>query len=302
MMIKSGRTHAINYWPWLMLGPACLGLLVFTYVPILASLGLSFSYWNLLGTPHWVGWANYQAVLSDPLFWKSFTVTWVFVGMTAVGEVVLALLLALWLNRLVSPWLQSLYRTVYFLPVITPMVSVALVWGWLYEPQYGILNYLLQSVGLIQKPIAWLYDTNTALFSVALLRVWKGVGYTMILFLAALQGIPEQIYESATLDGARSWQTFWRITLPMITPTVFFVSVMAMINAFQVFDAVYLLTQGGPDHATELTVYWMFKNAFEYYKIGPASAIAYILFVVILLLTLAQWGLRKRWVLYEDDA
>ena len=134
-----------------------------------------------------------------------------------------------------------------------------------------------------------------------ILRVWKDIGYTIILFLAGLQAVPPSLYESAELDGAGSWRTFWLVTLPMITPTLFFVAVMTLINGFQAFDSVYLLTQGGPEHSTELLVYWMFKNAFEFYKIGPASAIAYILFVLILSLTFVQWQLRKRWVLYEDE-
>jgi multiple sugar transport system permease protein len=184
------------------------------------------------------------------------------------------------------------------------MVSVTLVWGWIYDPQFGVLNWLLKGLGsgfgLFQEPIAWLYDPKTAMAAVILLRVWKNVGYNMILFLAGLQAIPQDLYESASLDGATGRQAFWRITLPMITPTLFFVLMITLINAFQVFDAVYLLTQGGPDHATEVMVYWMFKNAFEFYKIGPASAIAYILFVMILLLTLIQWQLRKRWVLHEN--
>jgi multiple sugar transport system permease protein len=177
---------------------------------------------------------------------------------------------------------------------------MSIVWGWIYEPQYGVLNWMLQSLGLIKEPIAWLYDTHTAMGSVILLRVWKNVGYNVVLFLAGLQAIPEQVYESANLDGASPWQTFWKITLPMVTPTLFFVLTITLINAFQVFDSIYLLTQGGPEHSTDVMVYWMFKNAFEFYKIGPASAIAYILFLVILILTVIQWQMRKRWVLHEE--
>lgn len=286
-------------WAWLFLAPCLLGLLLFTYGPIAASLGLSFSYWNLLGTPKFVGFANYQAVLQDPLFWKSFGVTWLFVLASGFLEVALALGLAVWLNRTFRG--QAFFRTAYFLPFITPMVSVALVWGWLYDPSYGIINWILKSLQLIHQPIAWLYDTKTALWAVIILRVWKDIGYNMVIFLAGLQAVPSSLYESAHLDGASPWRTFWMVTLPMVTPTLFFVGIMTIINGFQTFDSVYLLTQGGPEHSTELMVYWMFKNAFEFYKIGPASAIAYILFVVILALTLAQWQLRKRWVLYEDE-
>jgi len=286
-------------WAWFFLAPCLLGLIIFTYLPVFASLGLSFSYWNLLGTPRFIGLENYANVLNDPLFWKSFGTTWWFVLWSGVLEVAIALVLAVWLNRAIRG--QTFFRTAYFLPFITPMVSVALVWGWLYDPSYGMFNWLLQQAHLIGKPIPWLYDPKTALWAVIILRVWKDIGYNIVIFLAGLQAVPPSLYESANLDGASGWRTFWLVTLPMITPTLFFVSIMTLINGFQAFDSVYLLTQGGPEHSTELLVYWMFKNAFEFYKIGPASAIAYILFVVILLLTLGQWQLRKRWVLYEDE-
>lgn len=290
-------------WAWIFLAPCLLGLILFTYLPVLASLGLSFSYWNLLGTPQWVGLENYATVLNSPLFWQSFSVTAIFVAVSGVLEMAIGLLLAVWLNASLKGVMrgQTLFRTAYFLPFITPMVSVALVWGWLYDPSYGLLNWLLQQSHLIEKPIPWLYDSQTALWAVIILRVWKDIGYNMVLFLAGLQAISPSLYESAELDGAGPVRTFWRITLPMITPTLFFVGIMTLINGFQSFDSVYLLTQGGPEHSTELLVYWLFKNAFEFYKIGPASAMAYILFVVILALTLVQWQLRKRWVLYEDE-
>lgn len=286
-------------WAWLFLAPCLLGLLIFTYLPVLASLGLSFSYWNLLGAPHWVGLENYAAVLNDPLFWKSFGTTCWFVLVSGILELAIALMLAVWLNQAVRG--QAFFRAAYFLPFITPMVSVSLVWGWLYDPSYGLINWALQQAHLLGRPIPWLYEPQTALWAVIILRVWKDIGYNMVIFLAGLQAVSPSLYESAYLDGATSWRVFWRITIPMITPTLFFVGIMTLINGFQTFDSVYLLTQGGPEHSTELLVYWMFKNAFEFYKIGPASAIAYILFVVILVLTFAQWQLRKRWVLYEDE-
>lgn len=285
-------------WPWLFIGPCFLGLVIFTYLPTLASLGLSFSYWNLLGSPQWIGLENYRTILQDPLFWKSLQVTGLFVLMTSTLEIIIGLALALALNRAFRG--LSFFRTTYFIPFITPMVSMALVWGWLFDPQYGALNWILQSMGVIRHPVAWLYEPNTALWTIALLRVWKNAGYNLIIFLAGLQGIPISLYESAALDGASRWQAFWRITLPMLSPTLFFVLMITFINAFQTFDSVYLLTQGGPEHSTEVLVYWMFKNAFEFYKIGPASAIAYILFVIILILTLLQWYFRKKWVLYES--
>ncbi len=294
LMKRIGQTWG---WPALFILPCFMGLGIFTYIPVLMSLGLSFSYWNLLGQPQWVGFSNYSAVLQDPVFWKTLQNTVMFVLGTVSLDVTMALLLALLLNRAIRG--IGVFRTIFFLPVITPMVSVALVWGWLYDPNYGWLNAILQLFGV--EPIAWLYDKQWALGAIILLQVWKGMGYNMVILLAGLQGIPTHIYESAELDGANGWQQFWRLTLPMLSPTLFFVVTVSLINAFQAFDAVYLLTEGGPENSTQVLVYWLFKNAFQFYKIGPASAMAYILFMIILTLTVIQWQMRKRWVLHEAD-
>ncbi|MEM0952366.1 MAG: sugar ABC transporter permease [Cyanobacteria bacterium P01_H01_bin.74] len=292
--IKWTETH----WATFFILPCLLGLLVFTYLPILGSLGLSFSYWNLLGTPKFVGFLNYQTVFNDPLFWQSLLTTVFFVLMTALLEVSLGLALAVWLNGIVR--FQSFFQATYFLPYITPMVSVALVWGWVYDPANGVLNWLLKQLQIIDAPVAWLYNEKTALWAVIVLGLWKSVGYTMIIFLTSLQSVPGALEEAGKLDGAGAIQQFFLIILPSISPTVFFVSTMVLIQGFQVFDSVYLLTQGGPAHHTELLVYWMFKNAFEFYKVGEASAIAYILFLLIFAITLVQWIVRKKWVLHED--
>lgn len=285
-------------WPLVFIGPCLLGLLVFTYIPVVMSFGLSFSYWNLLGTPRFVGLDNYTAVLSDPMFWQTLVNTFVFVTGAVALEVVLALAVAVLLTTAIRG--IGIFRTVFFLPFITPMVSVALVWGWLYDPKFGLLNSMLGVFGI--SPIAWLFDPQWAMFAMILLRVWKDLGYNMVILLAGLQGIPPHLYESASLDGANAWQRFVWVTLPMLSPTLFFVITVSLINAFQAFDAVYLLTQGGPENSTNVLVYWMVVNAFQFYKIGPASAIAYILFVLILAVTLIQWWIRKRWVLHEADA
>jgi multiple sugar transport system permease protein len=283
----------------LFLGPTLLGLALFTYIPIVASFGLSFTRWNLLGSPQWVGWANYQRVLQDPLFWQTLGNTVGFVVLSTLGEVLLglglALLVALPLKR--SVW----FRSAYFMPFITPMVSIALVWGWLYDPQYGGINSAIKAVAHtlhwpLGDPIAWLYDTRTAMLAVVVLRIWKSVGYTMLLLLAGLQAISPAVYEAAEMEGATRWQVFYYVTLPLLSPTLFFVTTVTLINAFQVFDAIYLLTQGGPQHHTEVLVSWLFKNAFTFYKVGEASAIAYLLFLLIMGLTVLQWWGKKRWV------
>jgi multiple sugar transport system permease protein len=294
------RISSETRWAWLFIAPCLLGLLLFTYLPILGSFGLSFAYWNLLGMPRFVGLDNYQHVLGMPLFWQSLCTTISFVCVTGVLEVLLGLGLAVLLDQVKA--FKSVLQAAYFLPFVTPMVSVAMVWGWLYDPSYGLINWVLSQLHLIQTPVPWLYSEQTALWAVIILGVWKSVGYNMIIFLSGLQAVSPTLYEASELDGCGVWSKFWSVTLPLISPTVFFVTTMSMIQGFQVFDSVYLLTQGGPAHHTELLVYWMFKNAFEYYKVGEASAIAYMLFVLILLLTLIQWGVRKYWVLYEDNA
>jgi multiple sugar transport system permease protein len=238
-----------------------------------------------------------------PLFPQVLGNTVRFVAMAATGEITLGLLLALALNHLKQgafKRLQPFFQLIYFLPFVTPMISVALVWGWLYNPQAGVFNAVLQSLGLIQKPVPWLYQPETALGAVAILEIWKMMGYYMLLFYAGLQAIPESLYESACLDGASAWKRFWQITLPMLSPTVFFLLLITCIQSFQSFDAIYLLTQGGPENATTVLVYWLFQNAFMFYKIGPAAAIGFFLFAILATLTVLQWTLRKRWVLYES--
>ncbi len=292
-----------GWWAALFILPCLLGLVIFTYLPTLASFTLSFTRWNFLGTPTWVGLENYQQLTTDPLFWKVLTNTFNFVAISGVLEVSLGLVLAILLNQPIKG--QSLFRTAYFLPFVTPLIGVALVWGWIYQPEYGLLNWLLSQTYLFEifnngKPISWLYDPQFAMLAIIILRVWKNIGYNMVIFLAGLQAIPSSVNESVTIDGANPWQRFWQVTLPMISPTVFFVLMVSLINAFQAFDTIYLLTQGGPQHSTAVLVYWVFKNAFEFYQIGTASAVAYVLFLFILLLTLLQWQLRKKWVLHES--
>jgi multiple sugar transport system permease protein len=288
-----------TFWAYVFIAPVMLGLLVFTYLPTVASFLLSFCYWNLLGAPQWVGWENYQRLLAEPSFAKVALNTGLFVVVSTIAKIVVGLGLAVLLQAVVRG--KTFFRTAYFLPYITPMIGVSLVWGWLYDPQAGLFNSVLQALHLINAPVAWLYTPQTAMAAVLLLEVWKSVGYTMVLFLAGLQAIPESVYESARIDGASPWQAFWRVTLPMVSPTLFFVSLISIIQSLQAFDSIYLLTQGGPEQSTAVAVYWVYKNAFEFYRVGPASALAYVLFVVILVLTLVQWRLRKRWVLHEAD-
>jgi multiple sugar transport system permease protein len=282
-------------WAWLFLLPSVLGIAVFNLFPVLGSFWLSLTRWNLLGKPRFVGLANYADLFADSRFYQIMGQTFGFVGLTVALDVALGLALAVALNRKLRG--RGLLRTAYFLPYITSMVAVAIVWGWLFDPRFGALNLALKAFGL--APVYWLSDPRWAMPSIVLVTVWKGLGYTMMLFLAGLQAIPGHYVEAAMLDGASAPRRFFGITLPLLSPTVFLVTTVSLINAFQAFDAVYMLTGGGPMNQTSVIVYWLYQNAFTYFNMGKASAIAYVLFAVILAITLIQWGLRKRWVVYE---
>ncbi len=279
-----------------MLLPSLLGVGIFTLIPVLASFGLSFAQWNLLSPPKWVGFANYAALMSEPLFWKVLGNTFVYAFSVVLFEVPIALALAIALNQ--QGWVVKIFRTVFFLPVVTSMIAIALVWNWIYDPQYGLLNAALGAIGI--KPIAWLFTTDWALPALIVMGIWKNVGYSMVIFLAGLQNIPDELYEAASIDGANPWQQFLNVTLPMVSPTLFFVTTMSTITAFQIFDSVYMMTQGGPENSTNVAVYWLYQNAFEFFQVGRASAMAYVLFAIILTLTLIQWSLRKKWVALES--
>ena len=282
---------------WGLVAPVLLGLLVFTWLPTLASLGLSLTQWDMLGPPQWVGLYQYKNLLTDPLFAKVLTQTLWFVVWVTVFEVVLGLWLALWLHQQAcrsSQWIQWLS----FTPVVAPLISVALVWGWIYDPATGALNQLLQWLGALSwlnhnLPVAWLYDERTALGALVALHVWKHVGYTVILFLAGLQAIPDSVLEAAQLDGASGLKRLWAITLPLLGPTLVFVVTVTLINTCQTFDSVYLLTKGGPNNATTLWVFWLVKLAFEQFNTGAAAALGVLLFAVLASLGLLQRLLQQ---------
>lgn len=296
---KRSPLRAEAAWALLFLTPALLGLAVFVGLPTVGSFVLSLVRWDLLGAPRFVGLQNYLALGADPLFWKALFQTFLFVGSYVVVDLVLACALALALELPFRGLVRfkGLLRTAYFLPVVTSMVAVSILWSWLYDPTYGAFNAVLALLGL--GPVRWLSDPHTALGSLVVMTVWKNLGYDMVLFLAGLQAIPAQYLEAAQVDGASAVQRFRRVTLPLLSPTVLLVGVLATIRAFQTFDAVYLMTKGGPQRSTTVIVYWLFQNAFTYFKLGKASALAYVLFAVLLAVTALQWALRKRWVYNE---
>lgn len=273
--------------------PALLGTVIFIVLPVIASFGLSFTSWDLLNPIKFVGLENYKLIFTEQLFFKILLNTIVFALATSVFGVIIPLVLAAILNSKLRG--SEFFKTAYFLPFITPMIVIGIVWQWIFDPNIGILNRVLH------MHIQWLYDTNFALPALIIVTVWKLIGYNMVIFLSGFASIPENLYEAAKIDGANPVQTFFNITIPMLSSTIFFVVIITAISSFQVFDLIYLMTQGGPLDSTNVLVYSIYKNAFEYFNVGKASAMAYVLFVIILVLTLVQWNLRKKLVSCEND-
>ncbi len=277
------------------LGPSLLGLTVFTVLPILASAGLTLFEWDLLTPLRFVGIGNFARLATDQNLWAALGHTLQFIVGYIPTVSVLALAVAIALNR---PGRSVLFfRTAFFLPVVSAWVAVALIWKWLLNPRFGLLNYLLGLVG-IPGP-AWLFDPNWAMPAVILTSVWKDIGFVMVMFLAGLQNIPSEYYEAASLDGASGWQRFLYITLPLLSPTTFFVLVISLINSFQVFDQVWIMTGGGPAGATSVLVEQIVKHAFSYSRLGYAATIAWALFVLVFSATLIQSRMQRQWVTYE---
>lgn len=271
--------------------PALLGTLIFIVIPVICSFGLSFVQWDLLNPIKFVGFENYREIFHEGLFYKILGNTIVFALSTSFLGVIIPLILASILNTKIRG--SEFFKGAYFLPFITPMVVVGVVWAWIFDPNIGLLNQMLH------LHLNWLYDSKLAMPALIVVSVWKLVGYNMIIFLSSLSAISQSLFEAAKIDGANSFQIFKNVTIPMLSPTIFFVVIITAISSFQVFDLIYLMTQGGPFDSTNVLVYAIYKNAFEYFNVGKASAIAYVLFVIILVLTLIQWSLRKKLVYNE---
>ncbi|HWE60686.1 MAG TPA: sugar ABC transporter permease [Chloroflexota bacterium] len=282
-------------WAYLFIAPQIVGMLAFGLVPMIAVLVLSFGNWDLIHAIRWVGLNNYSTEVSDPIFWKSVKNTIYYTGVFIPASLILALLVALVLNRKLA--FRAWYRAIFFMPVITPTVAVALAWTWLLNPDFGLVNILLSYLG-INGP-QWYASLQWAMPSVILVSVWRNFGYSMVIFLAGLQGVPSQLYEAAQVDGASRWAQFWHITLPMLSPTTFFLIVTNIISSLQVFDQVYMMTggQAGPADATRVIVFHIYALAFRLFQFGQASAATIFLFIVILLITLLQFRFQ-RWVHY----
>lgn len=261
--------------------PSLLFLAIFVVYPIANAFFLSLHRYNLLEAPVWHGLTNYQQLADDSRFFQALGNTLLFALLTVPAGTVISLLLAVLINVPLRGIV--IFRTAYYLPVVTSFVAVSFIWLWIYEPQFGLLNQGLERLGL--PTLAWLRDPQTALLSIALLSIWKNAGYNMIIFLAGLQGIPEYLYEVAEIDGAGPVQRFWHITLPMLSPTTFFVFIVYFIGALQMFTQSWILTQGGPLDSTLTVVYLIYQNGFEFLKMGSAAAMSVVLFLFITLIT-----------------
>ncbi|MCL6465750.1 MAG: sugar ABC transporter permease [candidate division WOR-3 bacterium] len=303
----------------LYLAPALLILLVFRIFPIFLSIRMSLYDWGMAGPRAFVGLGNYIAVLKDPLFWKSLLNTGWYVLFEVPATLLLSLFIALLLNQRIRG--LSIYRTIYYLPVVTSIVAVSVIWKWIFHPDRGVLNYLLSLIGITN--IRWLQDPrglfelifgsaaahwpyalrgpSVALCSLVLMGIWKALGYNIVIFLAGLQNIPQTYYEAARIDGASRFKTFWKITLPLLSPTTYYVLIMSSIAAFETFAQVWIMTgppPGGPLHTTKVVMYYFYENAFELWRLGYGAAIAFIAFLIILGLTILQRVLLEKRVHY----
>lgn len=281
-------------WAYLFLLPQYLGLLCFVLGPVVVTLFLSFSEWNLVAPPRWIGLQNYQVSFQTDVFWQTWRNTIYYVVVSVAGGIVFSLALALALNEKLRG--VTLYRGIYFLPVVTSAVAVSMVWRWLYNPEFGLFNAVLTTIGLPTLP--WLNSLKWAMPSVIIMSIWQTVGYNMVIFLAGLQGIADQFYEAAEMDGATAWQKFRHITLPLLSPTTFFILITATIGAFQAFNQIYIMTNGGPANATRVILLHIYILAFRLFKIGEASAVSWVLFLILFILTLINFFVARKWVHY----
>jgi multiple sugar transport system permease protein len=293
MVAQKGLRH--TGWVAFFLLPSLVGLAIFTLVPILSSLGLTLFQWDLLTPPKFIGLDNFDHLFHDSTFWEALTHTLGFIAGYIPLVMVIALGVALLLDRKLKG--VAIFRTAFFIPVVSAWVAIALIWQWIFNPQFGLLNYLLGLVG-IHGP-AWLFDPQWAMPAIILTSVWKDTGFVMVMFLAGLQNIPGEYYEASLVDGATGWQRFRYITLPLLSPTTFFALIISLINSFQVFDQVWIMTAGGPAGATTVLVEQIVKNAFSYSNMGYASAISWVLFVLVFAVTLFQTRMQRRWVSYD---
>jgi len=293
---KLSYKHQQWFWGYLFIFPAMLGFFLFMLYPMLSGILMSFTKWGGFGSQEWIGIANYVKMFNDKHFiiavWNTIYYT---LGILTIG-VPLALILAVFLNQKFLKG-RNFFRAIYYLPVISMMVAVSMLWKWLLSTNHGLVNYFIELVGL--SPVNWLLDPRWAMSGLILMSIWKGTGFNMVIFLAGLQGIPQVYYEVADIDGANWWHKFRHVTLPLLSPATFFIIITTMIHSFQIFQQAYIMTEGGPQEATTTIVYYVYKNAFEWFHMGYACAQAVLLLIILILATYLQKELQKKWVFYE---
>jgi multiple sugar transport system permease protein len=279
------------------LSPTLIVLSAFVFFPVVFSFYLSFHSWNMFSArASFVGLGNYAAILGNPEFWSVLKNTAVYTVGTVPLNMAISLGIAFFLNKKLAG--KKFLRTAFFAPVVMSSVAAAVIWRWVYEPSFGLLNYCLSWFGI--PAVNWLNNPTSAMFALIVMGVWKTFGFNMVLFSAGLQGIPDHYYEAAQIDGAGRWKQFWNITIPLLSPTTFFVLVMSVIGSFQVFDTVYVLTSGGPLGSTKVLVFYLYEQAFKFFDMGYASAVAYLLFAVVFILTMLQMKYLRGSVHYSS--
>ncbi len=292
---RMAQREALTF--YLFISPWLLGLLVFVLGPITASLGFSFTRWDLLSPPVPVGLRNYAHMLDDKLFWQSLSVTIRYTLMYVPTELIGGLCLALLMNQVSVKGLR-IVRTIFYLPSVISGVAFVVVWMWLFQPEAGLINATLALFG-IQGP-RWLADPDTALTALWMMSLW-GLGRTAVIYLAGLKGIPKELYEAAAMDGAGAWRSFTSVTVPLLTPTIFFNLVLSIIATFQTFTSAFVATNGGPLDSTLFYVLYLYRKAFQDFQMGYASALAWVLFLIMLTLTLLVVRSGQSWVYYEGE-
>jgi multiple sugar transport system permease protein len=287
---------------YLFLLPSFLGFFVFIVLAVVMSLGISFSDWGLTGWKGFAGLRNYQALLRDPIFWQTVYNTVFYIVTIVPLQLILGLVMALALNQAIRG--RVFYRLVYFMPVVTTIVAGAIVFRLLLSTTGPVNQLLGEAARLFDIPFTgpnWLGSTDYSKWSVVLLTLWKNTGFTMVVYLAALQGVPQELYDAANTDGANAWQRFWNVTLPLISPTTFFLLILQLIGAFQIFTEPFVMTRGGPANSSLSVVQYIYLSAFRDIRMDKASAMAWFLFIFIFLFTLLQNRLQQRWVYYESE-
>ncbi|MBI1296150.1 ABC transporter permease subunit [bacterium] len=296
--VKTNYQARQAMWGYFFALPWIIGLLIFWGGPIVASAYFSFTNYEIIGTTRWLGLANYvRAFTTDSLFWPSLGRTFTFAVFFVPASVGGALLLAAMLNQKLKG--TNIYRTVFFIPHLIPAVALAVLWTYLLQPRFGPINMFLRDLG-IDSPPNWLTSRDSALYSVILINVWAAVGgNTMLIFLAGLQGVPQELYEAGDIDGASAWTKFRHITIPLLTPTIFFNLVLGVIGALKVFTTAWVATQGGPSYATWFFALHIYTEAFAYFRLGYGSALAWVLAIILMIFTYFQVQTSRRWVHYE---